>query len=306
MAVMSKPRFERQAALYSMSGFARAEGAVGAAQWSLELRSVNNKGLDMRFRLPAVLDGLEAQLRAMLQANIQRGSVQLSVSLNRGEAVGSFRINRTLVDDLLALAKDLEAAGAAKPSLDSLLAVRGVIEQTAPEEDAAMREALQAAIIDAAGGCIADLLKSRRAEGAHLNDAIRSHIATIEALVESAETLAAERAGRLHNRIQALVGEALGADTRLDPQRLEQEVALVMVKADVREEIERLRAHCSAARALLHEAAPVGRRLDFLCQEFNREANTLNSKAGDVALGRIGLDLKAVIDQMREQVQNIE
>lgn len=304
--MMTDANGARESGLYSMSGFARAEGAVGATQWAVELRSVNHKGLDLRFRLPSAIDGLEAQLRPLLQARLQRGSVQLSVSLNRGEQSGTYRINRSFLDELLTLAAELEAAGAAKPNLDSLLTVRGVIEQATPDDDAQMRDALQTAIIDAVHRCIGELLKTRRAEGRHLEEALRSHVDAIEGLANSAETLAGDRAGRVKDRIQTLVGEALGADSRLDPQRLEQEVAMIMVKADVREEIERLRAHCAAARALLHEAAPVGRRLDFLCQEFNREANTLNAKAADVALGRVGLDLKAVIDQMREQVQNIE
>jgi len=246
------------------------------------------------------------ELRRLIKASLRRGAVQVTVSLRNENLAAGFRVNRDLLNELIALAKQAEADHGVSFTLDGLLAVRGVIETEEREPDGAAKAALIEALMRGAEQAVAGLAAMRLAEGRHLADAIEDKLGQIERLTQAAEARATQRSGLIRERITALVAEALDSDTRIDRDRLEQEIAHVLVKADIREEIERLIAHIAAARDLLATGRPVGRRLDFLCQEFNREANTLGAKAGDPALTALALDLKTVIDQMREQVQNIE
>ncbi|MEQ8967053.1 MAG: YicC/YloC family endoribonuclease [Azospirillaceae bacterium] len=293
------------AGLVSMTGFARDTGEAAGFTWVWEARSVNGKQLDVRPRLPSGMERLEPTVRAEAQARFKRGNVSLGLSLGRAEAVPRLRLNREVVDQVMALAREIEGIGAAPPRLDSLLSVRGVIESvdTLDETD---QEALDAAILASLGRALDALARARLEEGARLAGVLGGAIDRIEALVADARASAEAQPEALRERLRQQVAEILEARAGLPEDRLAQEVAVLVAKADVREELDRLDAHIEQARGLLTEGGPVGRRLDFLCQEFNREANTLCSKAAEVALTRVGLDLKAVIDQFREQIQNIE
>jgi uncharacterized protein (TIGR00255 family) len=290
----------------SMTGFARVEGAVAGQSWAIEIKSVNGKGLDVRCRAPVGFDAVEATVRTLAAQRLKRGSVTVGVTVSRDGATGQIRINRPLLDEVLALAREIEAAGAAPPRIDALLAVRGVIDAGEEVPGREQRAAVEAALAAAAGAALERLAAVRIAEGAQLAALLAGHVETSEALAGQAAAAAATQPETLRARLKAQVADILGQVPSLPPERVAQEVALLVARGDVREEIDRLRAHVEGARALLGEGGAVGRRLDFLCQEFNREANTLCSKSTDVALTRIGLDLKAAIEQLREQVQNVE
>ncbi|MCP8882580.1 YicC family protein [Devosia sp. XJ19-1] len=288
-----------------MTGFARAERQAGSLRVRIELKSVNGRGLDMRLRLAPGLDAVEIPLRQMLSKALSRGSVNLVATLDRSGASGSVRVNETTLAAVLAALDDLgRRFEAAPPRLDGILALPGVLEvdDRAGGIDEDERSAL---ILDCAAEAIERLKVARLQEGALIAPVLFDQLDTIAVLVGRAET----HPSRGREVIQARLREqlaALGDDTGLPPDRLAQEALLLATKADIREELDRLRAHIAAARKLIAEGGPAGRRLDFLAQEFNREANTLCSKANAVDLTAIGLDLKAVIDQLREQVQNIE
>ncbi len=290
----------------SMSGFGRSEGVSGDTAWAVEMRSVNHKGLDIKLRLPSSVDGLDTDIRRLVQSRLRRGSAQITISLKHQGTATGLRVNRDLLEELIELAKEAEAKHGLSCTLDGLLAVRGVVETEDREIDETAREALLAALRSGSELALDHLSAMRIAEGAHLAASVSEKILAIESLTQQAEDRAQARAGMIRERVESLVAEAMAAETRLDRDRLEQEIAHVLVKADVREEIERLKAHVMAARDLLAQGGPIGRSLDFLCQEFNREANTLGSKANDAGLTTIALELKTIIDQMREQVQNIE
>jgi uncharacterized protein (TIGR00255 family) len=288
-----------------MTGFARAEAACGPHAWTWEGRSVNSRSLDLRVRLPAGFDRLEPTVRAEAGWRFKRGSVTVNLSMARGETTTRLRVNRDLLDQVLAISRELAQAGAAPPRLDALLAVRGVIEPVEQEQQADAGE-VDAALLASLGTMLDDLALARAEEGARLAAVLDDHLDRIAALARAAGAAAAAQPEALRARLRQLVAELLDAAPALPEERLAQEAALLVGKADVREEIDRLGAHIDQARTLLSGGGAIGRRLDFLCQELNREANTLCSKAGDVELTRIGLDLKATIEQFREQVQNIE
>ncbi len=287
----------------SMTGFARQEGGDGGLTWMWEVKSVNGRGLDVRCRLPSGHEGLEAAARAMAQKHCTRGNLQIALAINRGAASARFQINRDLLDQLVALTREIE--GAAPPRIDGLLAVRGVVE-TVEEETKDQLDARMAAMEADLARALGALTTMRRAEGERLKDIITERLDEIERLTAAAGESAAVQPEAVRERLRTQVEELLDAAPALPEERLAQEAALLATKADVREELDRLSAHVAAAREHLAEGGPIGRRLDFLCQEFNREANTLCSKSWDVALNRIGLDLKAAVDQLREQVQNVE
>ncbi len=291
--------------LASMTGFARSEGDLGAYAWAWEARSVNAKSLDVRSRIAGGFDRLEPAARGAAAERFKRGNVSLTMTLKTADRLPRMRINRELLDELIALAGELEEAGAARPRLDALLSMRGVIEPV-EEEDETERAAAEAAMLDSLGEVLDRLATARAEEGARLAPVMSGHLDRIESLVADAKSCAAAQPEALTERLRSQVAELLDAAPGLPEERLAQEAALLVAKADIREELDRLAAHIEQARGLLADGAAVGRRLDFLCQEFNREANTLCSKAADVELTRIGLDLKAVIEQFREQVQNIE
>jgi len=290
----------------SMTGFARAEGGLGAVSWMVEVRSVNGKALDVRARVPNGFDAMEALARQEVARLLKRGNVSLTLTVSRVGAPTTLRLNRELLAEVMGLAREIEGAGAAPPRLDALLAIRGIIEPVEESETEEDRAAVEAAIARSVTEAVEKLAQARLDEGAALKAVLSAHLDEIVRLTDAAGATASLQPDAIRERLRQQVRALLENFPMLSEERLAQEAALLIGKADVREELDRLRAHISQARALLAEGAAVGRRLDFLCQEFNREANTLCSKSADVDLTRIGLDLKATIEQFREQVQNIE
>jgi uncharacterized protein (TIGR00255 family) len=291
--------------LSSMTGFGRAEGASGPWSWAVEARSVNGRNLEVRFRGPPGFDGLERIAREAGQARFQRGQVNVSITARRTETAGAVRINREVLERYLALADELTGKGhALTPSADGLMALRGVLEtgeaEEAPEARTPVEAAMAASLLEAMDG----LKTSREAEGGKLGAVLAGLVDQIEAFCGEAEVEAAGQAPAIRDRFAKRLAELLGDATPAD--RIVQEAAVMATKADVREELDRLGSHVAAARSLMAEDTAAGRRLDFLTQEFMREANTLCSKSATTALTRVGLALKAAIDQFREQVQNVE
>ena len=297
--------------MISMTGFAARRGAFGDHAWVWDLRSVNGKGLDLRLRLPDGIDGLEAAIRGTLQRTVARGNVTLMLKLLRDDRPGEagFRLNQVQLAAALAALTGVEAAATTaglslRPvSAAEVLGLRGVQADTAKDPDP---DALRQAILSDFALLVADFAASRAAEGAALAGVLAAQVAVITNLTARAAQEAASRAAPQAEALQDGVARLLAANGALDATRLAQELALLAVRTDVTEELDRLAAHIDAARLHLADPHPVGRKLDFLMQEFMREANTLCSKAQSIALTRIGLDLKTVIDQMREQVQNVE
>lgn len=287
----------------SMTGFARGEGADDRVRWTWEARSVNGKSMDARLRIPSGWERLDPTVRKSLQATFKRGNFSINLDVRPVGGRSSVRINEGLLDDLIARC---EAYGE-RPRLDALLAVRGVVE--AAEEDAGDLSGdderiaqIEATLVET----LNRLAEARAEEGSRIASVLRDHLGEIETLVEEAESCAEATPQAIRDRIVAQLDELLPKDGALPSDRLAQEAAALAVKADVREELDRLKAHIEAARDLLREGTGIGRRFDFLCQEFNREANTLASKSAALDLTRIGLNLKACIDRLREQVQNLE
>ncbi|KNY21460.1 YicC/YloC family endoribonuclease [Methylobacterium sp. ARG-1] len=291
------------AQIASMTGFARAAGTTGAVQWAWEVRSVNGRGLDVRIRVPAGYDGLGETARTALQKTLSRGQCQLTLTLTKPEQAARVRINESLLASLAqAVARVPVPEGVAPATMDGLLGVRGVIE--VEDEAGAETETFARDLAEGVVRVVADLVEARRAEGRQLAEVVTAQVDRMAALTQAAEDNPARKPEAVRARLAAAI-EALGG-TNLDPDRLHQEAMLLAGKADVREELDRLHAHVASARELLAVGGAIGRRLDFLAQEFGREANTLCAKANDISLSRIGLDLKAVVEQFREQVQNIE
>jgi uncharacterized protein (TIGR00255 family) len=293
----------------SMTGFAAAAGRHEDWSWTAEVRAVNGRSFDLKLRIPDWIDGLETALRAALQARIGRGSVTFSLRLVQEGGVEAGRLNPEGLDRALDLVRRVDEAAErqgvalSRATAADILSIRGVIEAGARDEvdTGPLRTAILAglpALLDAFDAM-------RDAEGAHLADLLAGQVAQVEVLVDEARALEPERADKVRAALDdsfARILDTAGAD----PTRVAQELALLAVKSDVTEELDRLTAHVAAARALLAEDGPKGRKLDFLTQEFNREANTLCAKSQFAPLTKVGLDLKHVIDQMREQVQNVE
>jgi uncharacterized protein (TIGR00255 family) len=289
-----------------MTGFARVASSGAGWRWSWEARSVNGRGLDLRVRLPAGLDRLDHQARAAAQRRFQRGSLSLLLSLEPEGGPGEVTIDRARLDAWLALEAELRARhGLAPARTDGILALRGVVEsreRTGTEVDAS----LDAPILASLEGALEGLAAARAEEGARIAPVLLGLLSEIEGLATRARGLAALQPEALRARLLQQLAELGSAVPPLAPERLAQEVALLASKADVREELDRLGAHVAQARALLGGEAQCGRKLEFLAQEFNREANTLCSKSSDLELTRCGLELKAAIDRLREQSANIE
>lgn len=293
-------------AIASMTGFARTEGTTEGIAWAWELRSVNGRSLELRFRLPNGWDSMEAAWRDMAGKSLKRGNVTLNLSIKRN-AETRLELDPMALEQVLKIATDLHRRipGSPPPSAEALLSLPGVLRQSQAdqqEEKAAAAVDVQAGFVTALG----DLVASRRAEGERLAAVLRRQLQDIETLCadaarQAAGQPAAQRARMLDN-LQTLLRET----PNLSEERIAQEVAVLASKSDVREELDRLGSHIAAAHDLLREATNIGRKLDFLIQEFNREANTLCSKSASTALTGTGLKLKAVIEQLREQVQNIE
>ncbi len=291
----------------SMTGFAREAGVTGAYQWAWEIKTVNGRGLEIRVRTPSGLDAVGEDARNQILKALTRGQGQLTLALSRTSSTPKLRVNQDVLHSLLAAVGSLSLPPNVQPaSLDGLLAVRGVVELDEGTSDPSQDEALAGDLKSAVGSLIEQLKAARRAEGQALSGVLSQHLDTIARLVDEADASPARRPEAIRARLEAQIEQLLEGKGALDPARLHQEAVLIAARADIREELDRLRAHVDAARGLLQEGGSVGRRLDFLAQEFGREANTLCAKANDVSLSRIGLDLKAVIEQFREQVQNVE
>lgn len=292
--------------LNSMTGFARLDGSAAGNRFAWELRSVNGRGLDLRLRLPPGFDAVEVAIRRKASETLSRGNVSVNLTVTRETSAQTFRIDETLLAALIDTARRHSGTpGIRDASLDGLLAIRGVVEvvEAGPDEETA--KAFEAELIAAFGKVLSDFQASRAAEGVALSRILGEQVDEIARLVAEAEALPARTPEAIRDRLEEQLAVLLARED-IDPQRLHVEAALIATRADVREEIDRLKAHIAQARELMAGAAAVGRRLDFLAQEFNRESNTLCSKSNDTALTRIGLALKAVVDQFKEQVQNVE
>jgi uncharacterized protein (TIGR00255 family) len=294
-------------AFVSMTGFAESAGAHDSLRWRWEAKSVNGKGLDLRLRIPPGFDGLEQPARLLATERFRRGSFQVSLTVETQEAVRGLKIDPVALASAVRLAKEVAAeTGLAPARVDGLLALKGVIvQEEVALADPVQRAGRDAAILKSLANVFDALAKARSGEGLKLSTLMNGQIDEIEKLTNEASLLAATQLPMLRERLTGQIKDLLGVPPVAE-ERLAQEVALLAVKADVREELDRLKAHVQEARTLMASGEAIGRKLDFLSQEFNREANTLCSKSTDIALTRIGLALKAVIDQFREQAQNVE
>ena len=294
-------------ALSSMTGFARSHGVSGSYAWAWEIKSVNGKGLDLRLRLPPGWDAIEAAVRTRAAEALARGSLQAALTVERSGAAPTVRINAAVLEAVLAAVGQLAPRiNASPPSLDGLLALKGVMEVSDTEENEAERRAAEAAITKGFGEAIVALTEMRRHEGTALGQVLATRLTEIGALALRADRAPGRQPEAIRARLAEQVATLLAQSERFDPDRLHQEAILIATKADVREELDRLAAHVAQAKLLIAQGGSIGRRLDFLAQELNREANTLCAKANDVELTNIGLELKAAVEQFREQVQNVE
>ena len=294
-------------ALKSMTGFARSDGSHGDARWHWEVRSVNGRSLDLRLRLPPGLERLEPQVRALCQEKLVRGNCTVSLSLKREAGQLEIRLNETALSEALAVAEQAQRQTFLQPAkLDTLLGMRGVVEVAEPEESEERREALASALLASLSAALDQLVTARIAEGERLAEVIGTQLTGIQTLVARATDCMSKQPELIAERLREQIARLDEAGASMDPDRLYQEGLLLAAKADLQEEPDRPTAHVAAARELIDSGQPAGRKLEFLAQEFNREANTTCSKAIDIEVSRIGLELKSVIDQLREQVQNIE
>jgi uncharacterized protein (TIGR00255 family) len=288
-----------------MTGFARAEGDELGISWVWEIKSVNGKSLDLRLRLASGFDLLEPQLRALLTQRFRRGNFSGTLTVTRTEPA-VVRVNRDTLAQLIALMNELAGEiEAAPPRIDGLLALRGVVETVENEPDAVLEERRRA-VRDSWTRVLDELAAARAEEGARLAAVLTGQLAEMAALVEAAAACAAAQPTAIRERLQTTLANIVDLVPGMPEERVAQEMALLIARSDIREELERLRAHLEQVADLLGQDEAVGRRLDFLCQELNRETNTLCSKSADIELTRVGLSLKAAVEQFREQVQNIE
>jgi uncharacterized protein (TIGR00255 family) len=291
----------------SMTGFARAQGSLAPWRYAWELKSVNAKGLDLRLRAPTDFDAVEIKAREKIAARLSRGAVFANLVAKREDESQTARLNRAALERLLAaLAEAPLPANVGPATLDGLLAVRGVVEIIEPELSEAQRAELDAHILAALDEALDALVASRKAEGAALDAVLRARLDRIAVLMAQADALPARQPDAIRERLAQQLARLVENAEGLDPARLHQEAVLLAVKADIREELDRLKAHVDSARKLLAAGGPMGRRLDFLAQELSRETNTLCAKSNDAALTTIGLELKIEVEQLREQAQNIE
>jgi uncharacterized protein (TIGR00255 family) len=293
--------------LSSMTGYARGSGSHEGLSWQWEVRSVNGKGLDVRARLASGFEWLEIAVRESVQRLLKRGNVQVTLTCDRGPSHQVLVVNEEALEQALALAERLfERLGGEPPRAESILALRGVLDVATPDENDELVSRREKAMLTSLEDTLLSLAANRRAEGARLGHIIAAQIDRIERLAVLARDSPARSVEAIRARLSDQVARLLETSAGFDRDRLHQEAVLLATRADVQEEIDRLFAHIEAARKLLDASEPVGRQFDFLAQEFNREANTLCSKAPDRSLTTVGLELKSVIDQLREQVQNIE
>jgi uncharacterized protein (TIGR00255 family) len=294
-------------ALSSMTGFARAQGAAGVYSWVWEIRSVNAKGLDLRLRLPPGWDAIEPTLRGRAAEAVARGTLHATLTIGRQGAAPIVKVNDEVLQAVIATLNSLAGRIEAEPArLDGILAIKGVIEVSEADEGEEERAAAQAAVLKGFERALADLASMRRHEGEALGRVLRARLTDISGLVARAEASPGRKPEAIKARLAEQVAALLEAAERFDADRLHQEAVFIASKADVREELDRLTAHVAQAEKMIQAGGAVGRRLDFLAQEFNREANTLCAKASDLELTNIGLELKTLVEQFREQVQNLE
>jgi uncharacterized protein (TIGR00255 family) len=294
-------------ALSSMTGFARSHGVSGSYAWAWEIKSVNGKGLDLRLRLPPGWDAIEPGIRARAAETLARGSIQAGLIVERSGAAPVVRVNAAVLEAVLATARQLaRQIESAPPSIDGLLALKGVMEVSDTEENEAEKRSAEAAVTKGFAEAIGALSTMRRHEGLALGQVLMTRLSEIAVLAARADQSPGRQPEAIRARLAEQIATLLDQSDRFDPDRLHQEAILIASKADVREELDRLAAHVAQARSLIEQGGAIGRRLDFLAQELNREANTLCSKANDLELTNIGLELKATVEQFREQVQNVE
>jgi len=293
--------------LSSMTGFARSHGTHGHWRWHWEVRSVNARGLDLRVRLPEGFESLEQPTRTLAGERFTRGGVTASLTVDSDAGRGAVKVNHDALNQILAALRTLEGTVKADPPrLDGILGLRGVIEVQQSELSEAELAARDAAVLSSLAQAVDGLAQARREEGARLHGFLSGQVSKLADLTAQATALVANQPEQLQAKLKASLAMLEPGQTGVSPERIAQEVALLLVRADIREELDRLKAHLSQATDLLAAKGAQGRRLDFLAQELNREANTLCSKSSDIQLTRVGLELKATIDQFREQVQNVE
>lgn len=293
--------------LKSMTGFARTDGSFGDTSWFWEIRSVNGRSLDLRLRLPAGFERLEPQVRTRAQEHLVRGNCTVSLTVKREAGQLEIRLNEAALGQAKAVADQAQKLTLLAPAtLDTLLGMRGVVEVGEPEESEEQRDALTAALLTGLSDALEQLVGARISEGQRLEEVIQTQLVSISSLVTAASGIMAEQPAQITARLREQIARLDEAGASLEPERLHQEGLLLAAKADIQEELDRLNAHVAAAGELIDSGQPAGRKLEFLAQEFNREANTICSKAAGIEISKIGLELKSVIDQLREQVQNIE
>ncbi len=290
-----------------MTGFALSSGQSDNLSWEWQARSVNGRSLDVRVRVPVGFESVERVVREEITKKFSRGNISLSLTLNRSSVSPVYSINNTLLEQIFNIQKSLKGRISSEPlSLDLLLSIRGMLEVTDSNDDYKTASLNETELIKCAIEVITALSATRYEEGKQLRVILENHIKKIEELVDLAYSSAALQPDTHRDRLRKLLAGVLDAENSITEERLLQETALLIIKSDVREELDRLRAHINAANVLLIEGGAVGRRFDFLCQEFNRESNTVCSKSSEIELTKIGLELKAAVEQLREQVQNVE
>ena len=294
-------------ALSSMTGFARSHGTSGPYSFEWELKSVNAKGFDMRMRLPPGFDELEAIARKRAGEQMSRGTVYANLTVKRADAGSTVRVNEDVLNAILRIAADVAGKiDAVAPSIDGLLAIKGVIEVAEPESDEAADTTAKAAIEASFADALASLIAMRKREGDALGQILGQRMDEIETLMQRAEAAPGRKPDAIRARLGEQIKLLLDTSDRFDADRLHQEAVMIAAKADIREELDRIASHIAQAREMIGKGGPVGRRLDFLAQEFNREVNTCCSKSNDLELTNTGLEMKTVVEQFREQVQNLE
>jgi uncharacterized protein (TIGR00255 family) len=294
-------------ALSSMTGFARIHGASGPYAFEWELKSVNAKGFDLRMRLPPGWDDLEASVKKRATEVLSRGTVYANLNLKRANAVSTVRVNEEVLASIVKAATQLAAKiDAVAPSVDGLLGIKGVIEVIEPEGDEAEDASAKAAAAVSFEEALSNLVAMRRREGTALGQILSQRMDEIELLAKRAEAAPGRKPEAIKARLAEQIAALLQSSDRFDPDRLNQEALLIAAKADIREELDRIASHISQTREMIGKGGPIGRRLDFLAQEFNREVNTCCSKSNDLELTNTGLEMKNVVEQFREQVQNLE
>ena len=290
-----------------MTGFARSQGTLDDFSWHWELRSVNGRGLDIRLRLPSGYDALEQAARARLAASFSRGNISANLTARRTGTDVEIQLDENVLQQVLeAVEKIRSLTDAPAPTAEGLINTKGVLEIKERTESEETLKKKQAAIMASLDIAIKDLQSARLSEGQKLGQVIQSQLNDIKGCVGSIKSTAASQPQKITDRLKQQIDVLLGDETAIQPERLHQEIAIILTKADISEEIDRINAHLEAGCELLQQSGPVGRKLDFLTQEFNREANTVCSKSNDIEITRQGLAMKVAIDQMREQVQNVE